>query len=255
MMSLKILLKLVAVISLSYQVADTSNISLRQLEQALTARLRWEVLWNDMPQGFLMPKSKDVRLAVYWTVGSIWYCSRDLGVCAQYSLEGRHLGQRNKFIKYNNADDDIDSVSRFAGQKPKSLFPSEIGTSQLPQFTGTLWTRTIELGSREEVVASYKKLRPTKLKGLRDWLRERLKDGGFRSVTIASFAPSDPTVFIHGDRTAERGGPIVFQVFWDSEREAWVYAGMLEQAQDPERFERLKVTIQAIACETVRLHY
>jgi hypothetical protein len=46
----------------------------------------------------------------------------------------------------------------------------------------------------------------------------------------------------------------VFSVFWDREGDDWMDAGMLERAQGPERFDDIRSTIQAIACDTVSLN-
>ena len=255
-MILRLLLVMLALGMLPYQTTRTADASLRRRERELAARLRWEVLWNDTPQGFHIPGTGTARLAAYQTGKAFWYCSRDLGVCAQYSLEERHLGDRITSSQYGNEQDERKSVLKFAGQNPKLSFPTEIRTDRLPipDSPGTLWTPAIEVGNREEIVKQYKQLRPMELKGLREWLRTRLQDAGYKSITIACFAPYDPTVFIYGDRPEDRFGPIVFQVFWDREREEWVEAGILERRQGPKRFEELKTTVQAIACDTIRFN-
>jgi hypothetical protein len=266
MMILRILLAVIPMMSLSCQttntpddslrrqITNTPDASLRRRERELAARLRWDILWNEVPPGFRVPKGGAARLTAYQTVDTFWYCSRDLGVCAQYSLEDRRLLHRTSQIKCDGKQDDRSSVLKFAGQNPKLSFPSEIRTDKLPHPVGILWTPTIELSTRVETVKKYKQLRPTELEGLRDWLRTRFQDAGYRSITIACFAPSDPTVFIYGDRPAEPRGAIIFQVFWDREREEWVYAGLLEREHGPERFEELKATIQLIACDTIKFN-
>ena len=253
-MIFRIFLVIFAVTTLSHQTTNTTDASLRQRERELAVRLLWEILWNDAPRGFRVPQTGTARLAAYQTDKAFWYCSRDLGVCAQYGVEGRRLGRRINSVQYGNEQDDRISVLKFAGINPKPPFPAEIRTDRpsIPDFAGALWTPAIELGTREEIVKQYKKLRPVELEGLREWLRTGLQVAGYRSITIACFAPSDPTVFIYGDRPAERFGPIVFQVFFDREREEWVEVGILEQSQNPEKFKELKTTVQAIACDTIR---
>lgn len=266
MMILRILLIVIAMMSFSCQTTNTidpglhlqttnkADASLRRRERELAARLRYDILWNEAPPGFRLPEGETAQLAAYQTGDTFWYCSRDLGVCVKYSLEDRRLGQRIGQRTCDGEQDDMSSVLKFAGQSPKRPLPPEISTHRLPQPVGTLWTLTVELSSREETVRQYKQLRPPELKGLRDWLRTDLRGTGYRSITIACFAPMDPTVFIYGDRPPERGGPIVFQVFWNMEREEWVEAGMLEQVQGPKKFEELKATVQAIACNTIRFN-
>ena len=253
-MIFRIFLVMFAVTTISYQTTNTTDAGRRQRERELATRFRWEILWNETPQGFRIPKTGTARLAAYQTDKAFWYCSRDLGVCAQYSLEGRGLGRRINSVQYGNEQDDRISMLKFAGINPKPSLPAEIRTDKLslPDSAGALWTPAIELGTREEIVKQYKKLRPVELEGLREWLRTGLQVAGYRSITIACFAPSDPTVFIYGDRPAERFGPIVFQVFFDREREEWVEVGILEQSQSPEKFKELKTTVQAIACDTIR---
>jgi len=254
MMIKSILPVIFAMMTLSYQTTNTADAGLHRRERELAARLHWDILWNEAPEGLRVPKTGTARLAAYLTGKAFWYCSHDLGVCAQYRVEDRHLGDRIESIKSLDEQDDRKSVLKFAGQNPKLTFPTEIRTGRLPlpDSAGILWTAAIELGTREEIVNQYKQLRPVELKGLLEWARTKHQDSGYRSITIACFAPSDPTVFIYGDRPAERSGPIVFQVFWDREREEWVVAGMLERRQGPETFEKLKATVQAIACGKIR---
>lgn len=272
MMILRILLMVVSMVSISCQTTDKTHAglsrqttnpadaSLRRRERELAACLRWEILWNDAPLGFRVPEGGTARLAAYQTGDNFWYCSRDLRVCAQYRLDERQLGQRINSIKCSGEQDDMSSVLKFAGQPPNQPLTSGQRVGGLASSSGILWTPTLELNTREAMVKQYKQLRPTELEGLRDWLRTSHQNTGYRSITIACFASSDPEVYIYGDRPAERRGPIVFSVFWDKEREEWLEAWILEVAvlrergQGTERFEELKAMIQAIACDTIRFN-
>ena len=175
-------------------------------------------------------------------------------------------------VKFDGEEDDKNAVLKFAGAPPLRLGPPTVvgtlgGVSGAPP-PGLLWTPTIELHTREETIRQYQQLRPTTvekvrnwllnkqpdprgLESLRTWLLKTSKEAGYRSLTIACFTPLDPTVFIYGDRPPERRGEIVFQVFWDDEREEWVDAAMLEREQGAEIFEDLKATVLATACDTI----
>jgi hypothetical protein len=255
-MLLRIFLSVVPIMSLLGQTANPIDPGLRRRERELAAILRWEILWNDASLGFQVPKDGTAKLAAYLKGNAFWYCSRDLGACTQYRLEAHRGWQRMKSIKHDGDQDDMSSVLRFAGEDPLQLLRSDKTDPRSWHLTvGILWTPTVELSTRDEIVKQYQQMRPAELKGLRDWLRTSLQDTGYRSITIACFAPSDPTVFIYGDRPAEHRGPLVFQVYWDREREEWVFVGMLEREQGPKKFEELRATVQAIACDTIRFKH
>src|SRR5580658_10478959 len=179
----------------------------RRAERDLRDRLEWEVLWKDSPDGFRFPDHGNARVAIYVTSESLSYCSRDLGICASYSVEDFRLHDLVRSEPCNSGKDDDAALSSFIGAKagaPGAQGPSR-PTSIGPR-TGSLapggirWTSTFSLSERAEIVLRYKALHPVMLRSLQDWLLARFsRNGGYRSVTIACFAPKDPLVYVYGD--------------------------------------------------------
>ncbi|HSB14996.1 MAG TPA: hypothetical protein VLE22_11095 [Bryobacteraceae bacterium] len=255
-----------AVSWLAAQTSRPNDAALRRLERQLTAVLRWGILWGNLPAGFRVTGDGSARLAIHRTPNLFSFCSPDLGTCAEYAMEGRKIGQRNRSVPCvsgkppcSQGMNDIESVLAFAGANRQA--PAAQKTTERPLFGGTIsgtlgspgaiiWTATIKLDNRAETLKYYQQLRPAELDGLREWLRTHLRGAGYKSVTIPCFASSDPKIYVYGDRP-ERG-PIVFSVFWDEESEEWVEAGRLDRMEDRAQIDKLKSLIEPIACSTIR---
>ncbi len=225
---------------------------LRQLERAFAARFRHEILWNNSSQGFHLPKDRRAQLTFFQTSSSVWYCSRVLGTCARYRLEKGQLGARSDSIRCED-EDEKRAVLKFVEETVTT--GHDQGLRGLDYSTGTFGSITLTFDSREEIVKYYRRLRPAKLKSLKDWIQHRAdeyRENGYRSITIASFDTLDPNVYLYGDREAAHGGPLVFTVFWFDNLKDWQFEGMLTQEQAPEIFAQQKSLTQEIACETIR---
>jgi hypothetical protein len=228
--------------------------SLRKRERELAARVRWEILWGETPEPY-HSKSQIVRLTVYQTGDALWYCSRDLNACAQYKLQDKRLSYKVKSIKYEDGQDEIDSVLKFAGElarKPSFSTDTPLGVDL--SSSGTLWVPLLKIGSRKEIVTEYKKMHPARLIELRNELQKIPQNAGYSSITIARFDPLYERTFTYGSRPKEHGGPIICQYFWDEELEEWRFAAMLElyKTRDRKRFEDIKNIIQSIAFSTIK---
>jgi len=236
------------------------NGGVHRWERDLRDRLEWEVLWNDSPDSFRFPDHGTATAAIYMTSESLSYCSRDLGVCASYSIQDFHLHDLLRSEPRNSGKDDDAALLSFVGAKsgtptarqpsrPTRIGPGGITGSLVPG--GIRWTSTFSLPGRSEIVQRYKAMHPPELKGLEDWLLATFhRSTGYKSITIACFTPKDPVVYLYGDRPSK--GPIVLSVFWDPEIEGWVDANRLAGMRDRAQTLELKGTIDSIACGTVQ---
>src|SRR5213593_1186776 len=59
----------------------------KSYDEQLTKVVQWEILWNQTPPSFQNSSTGPVRIAAYREERSFAYCSRDLGVCAEYRTE------------------------------------------------------------------------------------------------------------------------------------------------------------------------
>ena len=230
-----------------------------RLEKELISVLRWEILWNDIPQGFRPPITGVAQLSLNYRSNLISYCSHQLGVCAEYIIEPNRNWQRNRSRIAPPGESDQASILGFVGASE-----SATGRVDSPRFegrtgslggtlssaaSGVFWTATLILGSRTEILGEYRRKHPPEIESLKNWLSGRLRGAGYKSVTIPCFDPADPSVFVYGDRGVM--GAIVFAVYWDKEREKWVEAGLLRWPEDRNRIEEMRNIVQSIACTTV----
>jgi hypothetical protein len=248
--------------------ARAEDKALGRFEQQLAAVLRWEILWSDSPAGFQVPRDGSARFALHWTprefsASSLSYCSRDVGVCARYTVLPQRNWMRDANAKRDSSESDIDAVAAFDGLKirepaARTGSPPTITLGGPGGLTGTLtpnsgiaWTATISLGGREEIVRQYRQMRPPEIEGLKEWIRSPLmpRDAGIKSITIACFAPSDPVVYYSVDGPATK--PVIMAVFWDRDLEEWRVATYLDRTQNSAVFERMHRTIESIACSTL----
>ena len=140
---------------------------------------------------------------------SLYFCSYDFGTCREYRITDNNIGEliANQRLDGRGMDESaLGSFVRTGGEKNDR--------TAAPEWT---WHATLKVGTRIDIINHYKGLHPERLEDLRRWLAQDLKDGrNYRSITIACFTPSDPTVFVYGDRASL--GPIVFEVRRDEER-------------------------------------
>ena len=235
-------------------------------ERRLADELRWEVLWGEMPDGSRMPIFGKVRIAISVTSDAVYYCSHDLGVCVQYRTRLQRNWSRTYSVRCALGQSDEVALKEFfsklnegggnrvaAGQSDSQKFVlggRSYSGAWIPD-SGISWTTWVTLGSQEEIRDFYKKLRPPEVDGLKEWLRATTtSQAGYKSITIPCFQDSNPEIFLYGVRPGK--GPIVFGVFWNRSLEKWEDSGYWDGHQNQERVERLRDTIEAIACDTVR---
>lgn len=247
---------------------DAGAAGLRRIERQLTERLRWEALWDESTVP-IHPRPS-ATLAVYLSPRFLFYCSHDLGKCAQYAIEENQLGQRLKSIGCGGSGTaceqgrtDAESLNSFIRQVDTTLpipaVPTQAytlggtvaGTPMKPS-TAVTWNMTVSLGTRQQIIDEYRQARPAQIKSLEAWFRYRLQNSGYRSVTIPCFTPSDPEIYVYGDRVS--GRPIIISVRWDQEGEQWLEAGLLQGPQSARKIEELKATIESVACAGVKFN-
>lgn len=239
------------------QLARADEVS--RFDRQLTAVMRWEILWNDSPNGFRVPPDGSASVAVYLASNSLSYCSHDLKVCARYRIEANRNWQRDAASKCEGNQSDEDAVRAFTGDSVQSKRDSQrkpalggIGglTGSPAPGSGIRWTTTVKLGSRDEIVQQYKQVHPAEIESLTRWIRSSMNPStGHASITMACFAPTDPMVYYYVDRAAKES--VVMAAFWDREREEWLVASSLVRSQNPSAFEEMHRTIESVACATI----
>ena len=256
-MVLRVMLLMFSIACLFGQLDDPS---LRRIETRLTDVIQWERLWSDTSRGFREPPDGSAELTVSVASDGVAYCSQHLGTCAAYRVETSRNWERSLSVPCCSHRTDEDALLAFVSSGRRAAANSDqrrpvaIGPGGL-SGTWTVnsparWRMTIKLEDRGRIVERYKQLRPSEADSLRTWLRKNYRDAGYRSITFACFKPSDPVLYLYGDRGTE--GSMVISLFWDKGREEWIEAGMLARNQGTETFEALRSTIQAIACDTIR---
>lgn len=239
---------------------------LSRMERQLTARIRWELLWNDPPVLGSIPSSS--ALAVYSNPRVLFYCSHDLGRCVQYRVEDRQLGQRLKAIACGGnatackqGQTDAESLASFVQQvdptlsvpimkSPASGYTLGGNLAGLPAPTGAqMWEMKAAFGTKQQIADEYRRARPAELESLKAWSQDRLQ--GYRSVTIPCFIASDPEIYTYGDRVS--GGPIITTLAWDPEEEEWRVLGFLDDPRSASKIQEMKLAIESMACATVKL--
>lgn len=214
------------------------------LVSALGDILRWEILWEDTPSGFFLPPTGSATVSILKQQNEVAYCSKELGVCALYLADQYRNWQRLRAEKIRQPGN-TEALWDFMGM-PRPGKVAEYGG--LPgKASGPLqFTSSLSLSDRSEIIKEYQGLRSADWSALEDWLRRDLQDSGYSSIYFACFKPSDPVVFVYGERGTKE--PIVFSLFWSNISGDWMEAGSLLRSQGIQRFERLKTTIQSIAC-------
>jgi hypothetical protein len=239
------------------QFARTDEVN--RFDRQLTSVLRWEILWNDSPNGFHIPRHESAKVAIDLKSNLLSYCSHDLKVCARYRIEPNRNWQRDAVGKCEGKQSDEDAVRTFTGDsvQPKRDSQRKLAIGGIGGLTGSpavgsgiRWTTTVRLGSRDEIVQQYKRLHPAEIESLTRWIRSSMNPSrGHISITIACFAPTDPMVYYYVDRAAKDS--VVMGVVWDREREEWVVASSLLRSRNPSAFEEMHRIIESVACDTI----
>jgi hypothetical protein len=255
--NLPVLFLMVGVSSSAYQ-ADPGT---KRLETELVQRLKWESLWADSGVNLRSTPNGSATLSIYVTGSSLSFCSHDLGICESYQKTGLQLGQSVKAVKCdeaspcggaNGADDK--ALRAFVQQSPipsRSNTAKRIFNTETPHgLAGAMtWSTTVHLGFPTQIVGAYRTSRPAQMDALRSWLLESHKGSGYASITVACFLPSDPLVFLYGNRPGK--GPIIFEAYWNTETEQWKEAGFLDRPEDRKQIEQLKAKIELLSCAKV----
>ncbi len=151
---------------------------LRRFERELEAVLRWEILWNDSPAGFVAPPGRQARFALNKRGNSLSYCSHDVGVCVRYRIDPNRNWEGETSTKCDGSESDEDAVLAFIGVGAKEP-GSAAGSRRMPELgsggltgapsssAGVTWTATLNPGGREEIVRRYRQLRPPEIEGIR----------------------------------------------------------------------------------------
>ena len=258
----KMVLKLVLLgilFGLSGYCAEESDAGVRTSD-TLAAVLQWEILWGEYPNDFRVPTGGTVEVAIYSSTNALSYCSEDLGVCVEYRIQDNRNWLGTKAAKYDHSMNDLDAVLKFAGMPApitgdKRPVPLTLGAPNglggLPSPGGSAWRATLKIKARDQIVREYRQLHPEPIRSLEQWLRQTTSGVGYKSMTIACFAPSDPEIFVYGDRP-KRGGPVVFSVIWDRESQEWLEASLIQGADRLADINKLRSIIEAIPCATLK---
>jgi hypothetical protein len=251
------------VIGLNSQIGRSDGSKDRhEAEQQLLAVLQWEVLWRDSPEGFRVPENGTARLAMALGSGWVSYCSRDIGVCARYKTDSNRGWERVVGERYAiGASDEaalLSFVSRGSKHEISDVVPKSGQTLGPGGLTGHLgpegapiWTTTLRLGNRAEIIQQYRQIHPQALEGLKNWiLGATPQKAAMKSITIACFAPTDPMVYYYIDRPPRE--PLIMAVIWDKDRQFWAVASSRSPSQGVSGFREMRETIESVACLSLR---
>lgn len=239
--------------------ARAQDLNRPQIERTLTSRLTWEILWNDLPAGLRSFPVGIAMLSVNVNSKLLSYCSRDLGACGQYRIEECiRTWQRLTSRKCCGNQSDGEALVAFVRQAVENQLPHAdprdypaIGFGQPmkppPSDSSQSWVMTTELGNRSEIIRVYRNLRSPEIEALRDWVRTDLMVSGYVSFTIPCFKPSDPVVYVLGNRIAR--DPIVASLFWNRQTNKWDVAEWIE---DQQFVSGLKTTLDTVACVSAK---
>jgi hypothetical protein len=177
----------------------------RRYTRDVAARMKWELLWEKIPDGFKLPAGGTARLAVdHFIAGHILsYCSHDLGVCARYIMKERILTELIDSAPCTQKGTDMEALDRFDRSKSSVVSPhtGSIIAGELGGEGRTWLSITVELGMREKIVAKYKAQRPAELEGLVIWLTDGKRLPTNRFVSLASWRPTPKYTFtVNGAR-------------------------------------------------------
>jgi hypothetical protein len=223
--------------------------------------LRWEILWNDPPDGFRNPDPKSAVFALHATADSLSYCSHDIRVCARYRVLPNRNWMREKSTTCQDERSDVEALVAFLGKSEAKTgrldhSPRTVGgpggLTGSPTPGEILWTTTLNLGSRAEIVSQYKRMHPNQIHDLEHWLRGSMtRSGGIKQAVIGCFSPSDPLIYVYVERLLK--GPYALAIFWDREREQWVIGYVFEGPQHRGTIEDLHRVVESVACSTLNL--
>lgn len=253
------------------QVSSESRVLSRRMEREFIEHLRWEILWSE--RGIRVPPNGVARLAVYVTDKSLYYCSRDLSLCAEYRIStwDRHLDDRIHSVECSpdsstcrDGQDEMDSLMNYVRQRNPSLPPPQppqsptIGGDIIgPMISGQMAIRgpmIVDLGRRADIVEHFRQMQPLELHRLKEAVAE-MRGGGWSSVIIPCFAiEASPVVPLYGERPDR--GPVIFSVRWDRDEEEWFGGGQIEPPtgytpEEIRRIEERRSIFESIKCATV----
>ena len=253
-----------------------SRVLSRRMEREFIEHLRWEILWNH--RGIRTPPTGIAKLAVYQGAKSLYFCSRDLGACAEYRMwDRRHLDDRIHTVECSTNSpackegrDEMESLVDFVRQRDPTIpqypeppqrmptLPTIPTLSTLESFlrcASISGIMTANLGSRTEIVEHFRQMRPPEL----DSLKEEVagwRGGGYSSIIIPCFSTAATSVVtLYGDRPGR--GPVIIPAQWDPDEEEWRSNGQIERpggptAEDIRRIEELRPLYESLACATVK---
>ncbi len=220
-----------------------------EAEHELRAVVEWEMLWDSSPSGFKVSadSQKPVSCALLLNRESVSYCSRDLGVCVKYAVSGLRNWQAVNSVPCCNGSSEERALEKFAGIERGAVGRMSRTGSFGP--SGLTWVASIELSSRNEIIAGYKRIRPTDIESLRDSLKKRLSAAGYESITIPCYKATDPVVYVFGTR-GDRGAT-VFANILDKESGTWIDAGIVTPRGNRGELERVEALVKALSCSTL----
>jgi hypothetical protein len=234
-----------------------------RINRELAAVLKWEVLWGGLPDGFHLPAGGAARLAVRLADGTVSYCSHDLGICESYGVSDTRNWPELASGQCTGGMSDRDSLRAFSPrpqmvtvgpQGPPASSGSAIAGLPTPRSgqpaagLDLIWSATVSLGSRSDIVQQYRRLRPVELAGLRSWITKQSGVHG-SEVTIACFAPTDPEVYL--SITTPPLGHEIEILFWNKLAQTWQSATGNGPPVDPESVEDMFKIVESIPCARI----
>lgn len=226
-------------------------------ERVLTAVLRWEVLWNEVPSWFQVPDAAPIEVVIRSRPGVLSYCGDKLGGCASYRIDAFRNPQRIREAAMPEGVSATAALGLFldqgiAGQSNNGTVLGPGGLSGLHDGSfGVQWTAKIPIGPRSAILSTYRDNGQAGIDTLRRWLQSpSRRNVGYSFVEIPCFAQTDPLVYLYVDRTPDE--PMIIAVFWDSEAEQWTEAAHLDGSKSRAKIESLRSVIADVLCATVK---
>ena len=243
------------VVLIPVQADDLTN----RFDRELSAILRWEILWGQLPNGSLVTPTASTRCVIQLTNDRLSYCSHDLGVCETYRIGEPRNWEAIAGALCKDKLSDEDALRAYVGLTPRGLvgsasqpaFGSGRGgfTGTLAEGSGMIWATTLHLGSRPEIIQQYRRIRPPELGPLQKWIRARAAGEHGLRVTVPCFASSDPSVFLSVAMPGR--GREIETVFWNRQVGGWESADGFGPPLDPAASNRIRAIIELIPCSTV----
>lgn len=248
------------------------------LAKMLRNRLSFDVLWRQLPEDVNRRLPMEGSATVRKDKSTFSFCSLDLGLCAEYFVNQRTLGDLIAMKPFPPGNTEIQALEAFrsasgtsrthtpekgigrSGTGPRFQTPSgqmvggiPAGANGTGTAAGEVKSVRFQLGTRDAVMKEYRSARTTRLNGVLDFLRKSLKDSeyDYRSLRVACFKDSDPYIVVLGDRSV--GGEIIHWYRWNQEGSQYEFAASAESHQNRENFSSQKQTVESMTCGTVQL--